>query len=207
MSNSDIKSKIEDMALAPAGLWWPHGTQRCAAMALYSPPFRFENGYVFDSEHNMVADDGDGADASKSIAGAVAARVRGWGRISKSDNAEALQDEVGRIMAEALNEFYVSRQLIRETAKTVGPEDVESILMEAGTTGNHQVWFTRKEATRAVMAASRMAASVGISSEDISAAYEKGFADAQAVKSGLLTDRDFSLSQPWLVAGTAALSD
>lgn len=204
MSNSDIKSKIEDMASAPAGLWWPHGTQRGAAMALYSPPFRFESGYIYDSENNMVVDDGDLANASNSVAGAVAARVRGWGRIGKLDNAEALQDEVGRIVAEALNEFYVSRQSGQSNLKTLDPSEIESILVNAGTTGKHQAWFTRKEAVRAVLAAVKMVSPNGLTSQDIAAAYEKGFADAQAVKEGRLADRDFSLSQPWLVTSTVA---
>ncbi|MDB5822229.1 MAG: hypothetical protein JWR21_933 [Herminiimonas sp.] len=67
------------------------------ALALYKPPFRFEHGYIFDAEHMMVADD-QGQD--------VALRVRGWGRISYLPDAEALQDEVGRLIAEALTEYW-----------------------------------------------------------------------------------------------------
>lgn len=78
---------------------------RKQAMALYTPPFKYQDGYVMDSEHRMVADDGD-------IEGNmnVAARVRGWGRISYLENAAALQDEVGHMMADALNALYVKEE-------------------------------------------------------------------------------------------------
>lgn len=72
---------------------------RKQAMALYTPPFKYEHGYIFDSAHLMVADDGNGEKS-------VAARVRGWGRISYLENAAALQDEVGHMMADALNALY-----------------------------------------------------------------------------------------------------
>lgn len=79
-------------------------TLREAAMALYTPPFRYEHGYIFDSQRHMVADNGpiDGP----SVEGAVASRVRGWGRIGYMPNAAELQDEVGQMMAEALNALY-----------------------------------------------------------------------------------------------------
>lgn len=68
------------------------------ALALYSPPFRFEHGYIFDSNHQVVSDDGDRGDS--------VARVRGWGRISYLKNPEALQDQVGHIIAEALTRYW-----------------------------------------------------------------------------------------------------
>ena len=46
----------------------------------------------------MVADDG--------ALGEAIVRVRGWGRISYLENPKALQDEVGAIIVEALNDFW-----------------------------------------------------------------------------------------------------
>ena len=74
---------------------------RKAALALYKPPFHYKHGYVFDSEQRMVSDDGDSLDKKN-----FAARVRGWGRISYLPEPEKLQDEVGHMMADALNEYY-----------------------------------------------------------------------------------------------------
>lgn len=69
------------------------------AKELYTPPFRFEYGYIFDANGNMVADNRtDGEDA--------ALRVRGWGRIQYHENPEQLQDAVGELIAEALTEFW-----------------------------------------------------------------------------------------------------
>lgn len=61
-----------------------------AAYNLYKPPFRYDwNGQmVFDSANNLVID------------------VRGWGRIEKMDNGIELQDKVGEIITEALNEKW-----------------------------------------------------------------------------------------------------
>jgi hypothetical protein len=67
------------------------------AFALYTPPFRYERGYIWDAKQKMVSDDG-GVDAVH--------RVRGWGYISKHENPEQLQDEIGAMIAEALNEFW-----------------------------------------------------------------------------------------------------
>lgn len=77
---------------------------RKIAMALYTPPFKFYRGYIQDAEGNMVADEGD-SEGEKSIA----ARVRGWGRISYLPNPKQLQDEVGRMLADALNFYYESQ--------------------------------------------------------------------------------------------------
>lgn len=67
---------------------------RDKALALYKPPFRFIHGYIYDADSNMVADDGG------------ILRVRGWGRISYMDDAAALQDEVGSLIADALTDFW-----------------------------------------------------------------------------------------------------
>ena len=69
------------------------------ALDLYAPPFRFSHGFIFDSKGEMVSDDTlEGQDAIQ--------RVRGWGRIGYMEEAEALQDEVGRIIAEALTDYW-----------------------------------------------------------------------------------------------------
>lgn len=84
------------------------GDLRRRALDLYAPPFEFKHGYVFDSKGRMVADDTiDYSDRpSDSLDGAIVLRIRGWGRISYLPDAEALQDEVGRLLAEALTKFW-----------------------------------------------------------------------------------------------------
>jgi hypothetical protein len=77
----------------------PFDTKRKAAMAIYKPPFKHHRGYIYDSQQHMVADDHD-------VHAAVAARVRGWGRIGYMQNPEKLPDEVGEMMADALNALY-----------------------------------------------------------------------------------------------------
>ncbi|HCJ29158.1 MAG TPA: hypothetical protein DHV63_07680 [Pseudomonas sp.] len=77
------------------------------ALALYKPPFRFDRyGYIWDAEDNMVADNHIEAEAD-----GAALRVRGWGRISYLKNPEQLQDEIGRIMAQALTEYWERKHL------------------------------------------------------------------------------------------------
>lgn len=69
------------------------------ALALYKPPFKFMYGYIHDGDGRVVADNNVGADNQ-------VLRVRGWGRISYMENAEALQDEVGEVIAVALTEYW-----------------------------------------------------------------------------------------------------
>lgn len=76
---------------------------RAKALALYVPPFRHEKGYIYDSVDNVVADDGKPQLA-------VPARVRGWGRIGYMENAAELQDEIGAILVEALNDFWAKHK-------------------------------------------------------------------------------------------------
>lgn len=83
----------------------PYGSKRAAAMAIYTPPFKYKHGYIFDAQQHMVADNGPICDGP-SVEGAVASRVRGWGRIGYMPNAAELQDEVGQMMADALNALY-----------------------------------------------------------------------------------------------------
>jgi hypothetical protein len=69
------------------------------ALELYTPPFRYSNGYVFDSQNNMVADD-DNVETS------VVTRIRGWGKISYMTQAPQLQDKLGEMVAEALTDYW-----------------------------------------------------------------------------------------------------
>lgn len=69
------------------------------ALALYKPPFKFMYGYIHDADGRVVAD--NNVDADNQVL-----RVRGWGRISYMENAEALQDEVGEVIAIALTEYW-----------------------------------------------------------------------------------------------------
>lgn len=71
------------------------------ALKLYTPPFKYNNGYIWDSKSNMVADD-KGQD--------VALRVRGWGLISYKPNPEALQDKMGELIAQALTDYWLTHQ-------------------------------------------------------------------------------------------------
>lgn len=73
---------------------------RTAAFALYRPPFKFMHGYIFDADHQMFSDDG--------AMDETAARIRGWGRIQKLEQAEKLQDELGQMFAEALTVFWLA---------------------------------------------------------------------------------------------------
>ena len=84
----------KDQAIEP-----PYGSKREAAKAVYTPPFKFQRGYIFDSQQSMVADDDQ-------VRGAVASRVRGWGKLSYLPNGAELQDEIGQMMADALNALY-----------------------------------------------------------------------------------------------------
>lgn len=69
-------------------------TLRAATLDLYTPPFRYENGYVWDDNNHVVTDDG-----GEFVTGVIASRIRGWGRIQYMDKprgrAAALQDDVG----------------------------------------------------------------------------------------------------------------
>lgn len=77
----------------------PVGELRARAIALYKPPFKFDFGYIWDADGQIVADQKLNEDGQ-------ILRVRGWGRISYLENPEALQDEVGEIIAIALSEYW-----------------------------------------------------------------------------------------------------
>lgn len=86
------------------------GTIRQAALDLYTPPFRYEHGYIWDSANHVVADNGEPGEMREQFI----SRIRGWGRIQYMDNpkgrAAALQDEVGKMVAEALNAFWAAQK-------------------------------------------------------------------------------------------------
>jgi len=80
-------------------------------LRLYSPPFIFDEmgGYVFDSENNMVSDayfkfscPARENEHNK----CPIAQVRGWGKIQHKKDPEELQDAVGKVIAQSLNEFW-----------------------------------------------------------------------------------------------------
>lgn len=75
---------------------------RNRAITLYTVPFRYECGYIFDANGHMAVDVGDVGDS--------VARVRGWGRIQHMDNPEALQDEIGEMIAMAMTEYWRNNQ-------------------------------------------------------------------------------------------------
>ncbi len=64
------------------------------AFSLYKAPFKYDfmGQMIFDSEENLVAD------------------IRGWGRIEKLGNGIELQDAIGELMAEALNDKWKELQ-------------------------------------------------------------------------------------------------
>ena len=101
----DVEHQLRQALAEPEQPMPPFESKRKAAMAIYTPPFRYEHGYIFDSQRHMVADNGPICDGP-SVEGAVAARVRGWGRIVYMPNAKELQDEIGAMLADALNALY-----------------------------------------------------------------------------------------------------
>lgn len=79
---------------------------RKRALALYKPPFKFQYGYIYDSEGNVVADNSSERDEEVTSEGNLLLRVRGWGRIGYMENPEQLQDTVGELIVEALNAYW-----------------------------------------------------------------------------------------------------
>jgi hypothetical protein len=85
------------------------------ALALYKPPFRYECGHIYDVDFNMVADQT-----------AHVMRIRGWGRISYLKDPEKLQDEVGKLVAEALTKFWTENVSSGEEIETQLSKDVQA---------------------------------------------------------------------------------
>lgn len=100
---------------------------RAAAISLYTPPFKYTSGYIFDANNEMVADDDSNA---------FAMQVRGWGRISYLDDAEKLQDTVGALLAEALTKHW--------TALSEQPAEQEPYLYECKINSVHFSHTTEK---------------------------------------------------------------
>lgn len=82
------------------------------AFKLYTPPFVYRQGYIFDSKNEVVADNHDcvsdqyarlGPPVSESQ---PSVRVRGWGRISKMEDADKISDAAGEHIAKALTEYW-----------------------------------------------------------------------------------------------------
>lgn len=90
--------------------------QRTRALALYTPPFKYECGYIWDARREMVADGAGRGLVDLLVLSAptdeetATLRVRGWGRIqhigSSMDDAANLQDTVGGLIAEALTQYW-----------------------------------------------------------------------------------------------------
>ena len=80
------------------------------ALSLYKPPFKFQCGYIYDSNGDCFADINARLDDTIEAAdGSIALRVRGWGRIQyiKSEfDCEDLQDAVGHEIVKALNKHW-----------------------------------------------------------------------------------------------------
>lgn len=80
-------------------------------MRSYKPPFTRTYGYVYDSDHNTVA---DGANCTADKGASL--RVRGWGRLQYLGNArgvEALQDTIGDSITQALtNHWRAGRAMV-----------------------------------------------------------------------------------------------
>jgi hypothetical protein len=76
-------------------------TPKQKAIALLRPPFSFYMGYIWDGckDQNMVADEG-GCEIG------TIARLRGWGRLGKLEDGAEIQDAIGEIIAEALNQYF-----------------------------------------------------------------------------------------------------
>lgn len=80
---------------------------RKVAMAVYTPPFKYHHGYIFDSNNNMVADQGGlGPNDDNTVEAAVAVRVHGWGKLPYMEQGDNLQDEIGCMIADALTVYY-----------------------------------------------------------------------------------------------------
>jgi hypothetical protein len=84
----------------------PSSVLRQEAMSIYTPPFKYVKGYIYDANMHVVSDD-DG------VEGAVAARIRGWGRISYMSNANSLQDELGGVVAQALTNYWQANSVLK----------------------------------------------------------------------------------------------
>ena len=99
LKTSSKETKDEGQILTPKEI----------VLSLFTPPFYFRHGYIFDSNNQMVSDEG------REIAlGTIISRIRGWGMIQYKGTpevkAEEIQDAAGEIIAEALNQYWKNNQ-------------------------------------------------------------------------------------------------
>jgi hypothetical protein len=83
----------------------------------YKPPFQHVEGYIYDADANMVADEP-----------AHALRVRGWGGLLyEGVDPRKLQDLIGEMMADALTLYWKKLELpkVGELVEVVGEGDDE----------------------------------------------------------------------------------
>ena len=87
---------------------------RDTVKALFTPPFKFDETYIYDSKGEMVADSDCNQDVEMNNLGL---RLRGWGRLTHMDNAEALHDETGEQIVKALNLYWndIDKAMVRVT--------------------------------------------------------------------------------------------
>lgn len=81
------------------------------ALSVYTPPFKYDYGYIYDSTGKVVADNNitNDGEVSEGKFGKLLLRVRGWGHIQKIKSEykpEDIQDEIGRLIAEGLTKYW-----------------------------------------------------------------------------------------------------
>lgn len=84
----------------------PPPTPEDRARQHFHPPFRFVNGYIWDADGEMVADDhviGESPPQPDAVL-----RVRGWGRMKYEKESETLYESVGKAIAEALTRGWAA---------------------------------------------------------------------------------------------------
>ncbi len=73
-------------------------TIRDRAFSLYTAPFKYINGHIFDANDKIIADE-DNQDS-------IITRVRGCGEIQHKKNPEQLQDEIGHALTVYFDSLY-----------------------------------------------------------------------------------------------------
>ena len=113
-------SANETAALGSAAMPGCAPALRAVAFGLYQPPFRFEHGWIWDANNNHVSDDGGPGHYDARMA-----RVRGWGRLQKLPDGARLQDEVGQMIAEALNAFWLAHNAQTQPTRSRSEAEAE----------------------------------------------------------------------------------
>lgn len=85
-------------------IWEEANQLKLAALNLYTPPFKYCHGYIYDNKNEVVADQ-DGVESS------IALQIRGWGHIQYHQEVapSELQDFIGQMTAEALTKYWELR--------------------------------------------------------------------------------------------------